>query len=157
MARLRSIYEDLGCRDVTTYLQSGNVVFRHDDDPAGVAAGVEASIKRELGLEIHVLGRTQAQLKRVVATDPFPNADPSRRFVMFLSAAPSAEVAREHARVTSGADEALLVGREVYLHCPDGVGNSKLPGLVSERRLGVTATNRNWRTVTQLLELSSSA
>jgi uncharacterized protein (DUF1697 family) len=154
MARLRALYEALGCEDVATYLQSGNVVFRRDRDPAGVGRGVERAIKRELGLDVRVLDRTHADLAEIVEVDPFPKADPSRRLVMFLSAPPGKEIAREIGHVTLGPDEARLIGRELHLHCPDGVGNSKLPGLLNERRLGVTATARNWRTVTRLLELS---
>ena len=64
MARLRALYVTLGCEDVETYLQSGNVVFRRDRDPAGVGRGVERAIKRELGLDIRVLDRTHAELAR---------------------------------------------------------------------------------------------
>ncbi len=156
MARLRALYEALGCEDVTSYLQSGNVVFRRSRDPAGVSHGVERAIKRELGLDIRVLDRSHADLATIVEADPFPDAEANRRLVMFLSAAPGPAIAREIGHVTLGPDEAYLIGREVHLHCPDGVGNSKLPGLLSERRLGVTATARNWRTVTRLLELSSA-
>lgn len=154
MARLRAIYASIGCLDVTTYLQSGNVVFRHDGDPDAIAAGVEAAIKSELGLDVRVLGRTHDEMAGIVAVDPFPEADPSRRLVMFLSSAPEAAIAAELGRVTSGPDQAVLIGEEYHLHCPDGVGNSKLPALLSDRRLGVTATARNWRTVTRLLALS---
>lgn len=156
MARLRALYEALGCDDVATYLQSGNVVFSREHDPASVATRVEGAIKRELGLEIHVLGRTHAELARIVASDPFPTADPSRRLVMFLSVAPGREIARELSHVTSGPDEAVLVGEEFHLYCPDGIGTTKLTGRLSKRRLGVTATARNWRTVTNLLELSGA-
>ena len=154
MARLRALYEALGCEDVTTYLQSGNVVFRRDRDPAAVRRGVERALKRELGLDVRVLDRTHADLAGIVESDPFPGTDPSRRLVMFLSARPGSEIAREIAHVKLGPDEARLIGGEIHLHCPDGVGDSKLPGLLSERRLGVTATTRNWRTVGRLRELS---
>ena len=137
-----------------TYLQSGNVVFRRTRDPAGVGKGVERAIKRELGLEVRVLDRTHAALAAIVEADPFPDADPSRRFVMFLSGPPGREIARELEHVRLGPDEAVLVGQELHLHCPDGIGNSKLPGLLSEKRLGVAATTRNWRTVTRLLEMT---
>ena len=50
-----------------------------------------------------------------------------------------------------------LIGREIHFHCPDGLSNSKLPGLLTERRLGVTATTRNWRTVSRLVELSGDS
>src|SRR6478735_11142754 len=81
MARLRALYETLGCEDVTTYLQSGNVVFRHARNPASVGRGVERAIKRELGLDIRVLDRSHADLAAVIGADPFPGADPSRHLV----------------------------------------------------------------------------
>jgi uncharacterized protein (DUF1697 family) len=154
MADLRAIYEAMGCEDVTTYLQSGNVVFRRTR-PGAVPAEVEAAIRRAFGLDIRVLGRTHDELARVVAADPFPGAEASQRLVMFLSEAPSPDVARGSGHVTSGRDEALLVGMEVHLHCPDGLARTKLMGLLSDRRLGVAATARNWRTVTSLRDLSA--
>jgi uncharacterized protein (DUF1697 family) len=156
MTRLRALYEALGCEDVATYLQSGNVVFRRARDPAGVGRGVELALKRELGLDVRVLDRTHADLAAIIEADPFPGADPSRRLVMFLSSRPGDAIAREVEHVKLGPDEALLIGRELHLHCPDGIGNSRLPGLLTERRLGVTATARNWRTVTRLDELSAN-
>ena len=129
MARLRALYEALGCEEVATYLQSGNVVFRRDRDPAGVGKGVERAIKRELGIDVRVLDRSHDDMAAIVEADPFPGADPSRRFVMFLSAAPGTEIAREIEHVKLGPDESRLIGREIHLDCPDGLGNSKLPGL----------------------------
>jgi uncharacterized protein (DUF1697 family) len=155
MARLRAIYEGVGCEHVETYLQSGNVVYRRKRGPGGVAAEVEAAIRAEFGHEVRVLGRTHAALERIVAADPFPDAEPVRRLVLFLESAPAPAIAHDLGRVTSGRDEAILIGEEFHLHCPDGIGNTKLLGLLSERRLGVVATGRNWRTVTRLLELSS--
>lgn len=154
MARLRSIYAALGCLDVTTYLQSGNVVFRRKDGPDDVAAAVETALQDELGLDIRVLGRTHAELARIVAADPFPHAEPNRRIVLFLSAAPAATVARELGHLHDGPDEAILIGEEFHLHVPDGMGRSRLVQRLGDRRLGVTSTGRNWRTVRRLLELS---
>ncbi len=154
MARLRALYVTLGCEEVETYLQSGNVVFHRDKDAAGIGRRVERAIKRELGLDIRVIDRTHVQLASIVAGDVFPDADPSRRVVMFLAGPPGREIAKELGHVTLGADEAMLIGEELHLHCPDGIGSSKLPGLLSEKRLGVAATARNWRTVTRLEEMS---
>ncbi len=155
MARLRALYEALGCDDVATYLQSGNVVFHRARNPAGVGRGVERAIKRELGLDIRVLDRSHADLAAIIEADPFPGVDPSRRLVMFLSAAPGDAIAREVEHLKLGPDEARLIGRELHVHYPDGISNSRLPGLLTERRLGVTATARNWRTVTRLHEMSA--
>jgi uncharacterized protein (DUF1697 family) len=153
MARLRSIYESLGCEDITTYLQSGNVVFRHKDDPVAVAAGVAAAIRDEFGFEIRILGRTHRQLAKVVAADPFPKAEPNRRIVLFLSEAPTAAIAKMYGHLHEGPDEAILIGEEI--HVPDGMGRTRLMATLTDRRLGVTSTGRNWRTVTRLLGLSA--
>ena len=154
MARLRAIYESIGCEDVATYLQSGNVVFRRTRAPGAVAAEVEAAVTAEFGHRIRILTRTHAEMKRIVDADPFPHAEPARRLVLFLEKPLTAPLAKELAHVTSGRDEAVLIGQEFHLHCPDGIGNTKLVGLLSDRRLGVAATGRNWRTVTRLLELA---
>ena len=72
MTRLRALYATLGCEDVETYLQSGNVVFRRDRDPGGVAGRVERAIKRELGLDLRVLTRTHTELAAIVAAVRVP-------------------------------------------------------------------------------------
>jgi uncharacterized protein (DUF1697 family) len=155
MARLRALYVTLGCEDVETYLQSGNVVFRRDRDVSGVGRRVERAIKRELGLDVRVFDRSQAELAAIVDADPFPDTDPSRHIVMFLAGPPGREIARELEHVRLGSEEAVLVGMEMHLHCPDGVGDSRLAGMITEKRLGVAATARNWRTVTRLTEMSA--
>ena len=120
MARLRALYEALGCEDVATYLQSGNVVFRRARNPAGVGRGVERAIKRELGLDIRVLDRSHADLTAIIDADPFPGADPSRHLVMFLSTAPGDAIAREVEHVKLGPDEARLIGRSSTCTTPTG-------------------------------------
>ena len=155
MARLRSIYEGLGCLDVGSHLQSGNILFRHDR-PAAVAAGVERAIEDEFGFRVRVLGRSHAQMARIVAADPFPDADPRRRLVLFLSGKLAASIVGELGHVTDGRDEAVLIGADYHLHLAGGILESSIPALLVERRLGVTVTSRNWRTVTRLAELSGA-
>jgi uncharacterized protein (DUF1697 family) len=99
-----------------------------------------------------VLLRTRAELAKLVAGNPFLRAgkDPSTLHVTFLADVPGG------ARIEapgSGADEFRIVRREVYVHCPNGYGRSKLSNAFFEKKLGVVATTRNWRTVTTLAEL----
>src|SRR5215212_8754327 len=72
MQQLREIYESIGCRDVGTHLQSGNVVLRDDRTPDEVSKLAERAIRRELGLDVQVVGRTADQLAAAVAADPWP-------------------------------------------------------------------------------------
>jgi uncharacterized protein (DUF1697 family) len=157
MADLRRLLTDLGHSDVRTHLNSGNALFatpRRSTDAIG--REIETALDRELNLPVKVVVRTRDELAAVVAGDPFADLvdDPARYLVSFLSAAP-------HEAATDGVDAAqvtperfAVVGRELYLWCPAGLLASRLPQLFGEARLGVTATSRNWRTVTRLLELA---
>ena len=139
--------------DVRTLIQSGNVVF---SSPQDVTSGsIEAALERELGLTVPVLLRTPAELQRILAGNPFPDADPSSLHVGFMSRKPPAKAVREldSARFAPEEVEVEVEGLELYFHLPNGMGRAKLPPYV-DRRLGVPTTVRNWRTVTKLLEIA---
>lgn len=157
MDELRALFAALGHADVTTYIQSGNVVFKSPvDRPSELAHGVEERIAGDLALPVTVLVRTRDELAQVVRGNPFLDrrADVAKLHVTFLAAVPDAVPVRELNGQRFDRDELRVVGREVYLHCPDGYGRTKLSNTFLERRLGVAATTRNWKTVTTLLELA---
>jgi uncharacterized protein (DUF1697 family) len=157
MAHLRELMLELGYEDVRTHLQSGNAVFTAPQTPPDqTAQEIESQLERHLGLSVRVLIRTGEELARAVAANPLPEAvsEPSRLLVIFLSAAPSPDLLRE----LDPADfEPELYGvgeREIYVWCPEGLRTLKLSYAFWEKRLGVTATGRNWNTVTKLLALA---
>jgi uncharacterized protein (DUF1697 family) len=142
---------------VVTFIQSGNVVFKsRSKSSAAVTRGIEERIARDLGLDVAVLLRTKDELARVVSGNPFlrTKADRSKLHVTFLAEAPDAELVRAAAEVDAGKDEMRVRGRDVFLSCPGGYGNTKLSGTFIEKRLRTVATTRNWNTVTKLLELA---
>jgi uncharacterized protein (DUF1697 family) len=155
MAELRAALEDAGFEDVKTYLQSGNVVLSSKAKLEQTARKVERLIEGEFGLEIAVVARTGAQLARVVARNPLGDVatDPKRYQVSFLEGPLPAASKRklEQARIDS--ERFVVRGREIYAWHPAGVARSKLWAALAGRGLGVTATARNWTTVTKLLEL----
>jgi len=159
MADLRAVLEDLGATDVRTYLQSGNAVFRSDRKGADLATGIAGGIRRSVGLDIAVMVRTEKQLRDLVAKNPFagPKADPKTLHVTFLGAKPDAKRVRELRGGSFEPERFELVGRDVYLETPNGYGRAKLNNATLERRLGVAATTRNWRTATALAELAAPA
>jgi uncharacterized protein (DUF1697 family) len=157
MSELQQSLRELGYRDVSTYIQSGNVIFSTTGRSIPkLVADTERQLERDFGSSPAVLVRTAPELARVVAADPFARrgADPSRRHVTFLAAEPSTERLAAFAAPPSGRDELVIIGREVYVHTPDGYANSKLTGSLLERRLGVLSTTRNWNTVTKLHALA---
>ncbi len=118
---------------------------------------LEALIARELGVDPLVVVRTHAELGSVIEGNPFPAAvaHPKLLQVSFLSARPKAAVAREIERADWGPDAVAFRGREIYADYPEGMRNSKLGRALTDERLGVTATARNWNTVVKLFELSA--
>jgi len=155
MAELRAALEDAGFEDVKTYLQSGNVVLSNKAKPEQTARKVERLIQERFGLEIAVVARTGGQLARVVARNPLGDVakDPKRYQVSFLDGPLPATSKQklEEARVES--ERFVVHGREIYAWHPAGVARSKLWAELAGRGLGVTATARNWTTVTALLAL----
>ena len=147
MPDLRAALEDAGYEDVRTYVQSGNVVLRSSRSAARVAADVAAAT----GLEVDVMVRTAEHLAQIVEGNPYPQVQDGKTLhVAFLEGGrpelPDGDFAPE---------ECTLAHGELYVWLPDGMRDSRLAKALSERRLGVRATWRNWNTVLALHELAS--
>jgi uncharacterized protein (DUF1697 family) len=158
MADLRELLCALGYDDVSTYLQSGNALFTSPrDDPRTMEKEIELEIERALGLDVPVVIRTPDELASVVAGNPFPHAParPSHYYVCFLSGQPDPTTLSTIDRWRFEPDEFHVGDRAIYLWYPNGLHGSKLSNAFWERRLGLTATSRNWNTVTKLLALAT--
>ena len=157
MSDLKSVCETIGLQNVQTYLQSGNVVFRggRGSLPA-IARRIETALQERAGVEARVILRTAADLRHVVAGNPFSIArDPSRLLVAFLDGELSHEAqAALQKAAEAGGEELHFAGREIYIYFPEGAGTSKLMNAMTEKKLGVAATTRNWNSVNALLRLA---
>ncbi len=160
MARLRATLEALGHEDVATYVQSGNVVFRSRSRSASsIRGGLERVIKAEFGFDVVVIVRTRAELADVVDRNPFrvSRATEPQLHVAFLADRPTRPSVARLDPNRSPPDEFVVVDRQVYLRCPNGMGRTKLTNDYLERQLGTSATVRNWRTVNELRRLVESS
>ena len=157
MAELRTLVEALGAEDVKTYVQSGNVVFTL---PAQAVSKLEKTlqdgIKKQFGLDVPVVVRTKEQLAKVRDNNPFrrKTKDPKALHVTFLAGKADAKGAKELSAQDWTPDQLAVKSTEVFLLCPNGYGVSKLGNAFLEKKLGVTATTRNWNTVNKLIELA---
>jgi len=154
MERLRELCAGLGAKNVRTYVQSGNVVF----EAAGNAGKWEQSLERKLAgesrLPVSVMVRTAAEIAKVAAGNPFlkeKGIDTTRLAVTFLKEEASREGLAALGAKDIGRERFHCVGREFYLHCPDGFANAKL--YLMDRVLGQKTTTRNWNTVNKLQEM----
>ncbi|SMD19193.1 DUF1697 domain-containing protein [Rhizobium sp. RU36D] len=147
MSDLKAICLKLGFKDVSTYIQSGNVVFRTEGSEEEVAARLDAALAEVLGKAPDVMVRTLAELSGVLHDNPFAAMEPNRVLVSFFST-PLPDDALNGIVAPDG-EEAVVRGREIYVHYPIGSGRSKLklPALKS-------GTSRNINTVVKLVGLA---
>lgn len=159
MGELRDLLTGLGYEDVRTYLQSGNVVLTSDRSDAQLERELEQQISAKLGVDTPIVVRTRDELADVVERDPLGDVvkDPKRYQVTFLSAALAPEPKRRLSGLDVAPERFVVSGREIYAWHPDGVQRSRLAAALTDSRLGVTATARNWNTVTKLLDLADAA
>ena len=156
MPELRELLRSAGFQDVRTYLQSGNVVLSSNSSPEQLARDCVQQIALRFGLDIEVVVRTRAELTEVVQRNPLGKVavNPKRYQVTFMAAEPDPEVVRKLGAAVVPPEQLVVIGREAYAWHPDGIGRSKLSSLLAGRGLGVTATARNWTTVTNLLAIA---
>ncbi len=151
MARLRTAVESLGHAEVTTYIQSGNIIFT---SAGKVTPGsFEKLIASTFGIETAVMLRTPAQLANALKTNPFPKADPARLHIGFMAASPPAAAVASLDAERFLPEQFAIRGTELYLHLPAGMGTTKLPAYLG-RMLKVPTTIRTWRTVVTLADLA---
>jgi uncharacterized protein (DUF1697 family) len=158
MADLRELLSALGYDDAHTLLQSGNVVLTANARPEQLAQALERAIAGKLGVDTPVVVRTRAQLAAIAAHNPLAEVatEPKLYQVSFLSAKPNTSAMRELAALDLAPERFVHHGREIYAWHPNGIQRSPLAKLLTDKRLGVTVTARNWNTVGKLLELADT-
>jgi uncharacterized protein (DUF1697 family) len=157
MDRLRSICAELGFRNVLTYVQSGNIVFEAEDCLSDCVRVLEQKLSGQTRLPVTVIVRTPGELGAVIRRNPFlkeEEVDRSRLYVTFLAGSAARDGLSKLNAIKAGADQFRLSGKEVYLYCPGGYGESKLSNSAVEKTLSVRATTRNWNTVNRLYEMA---
>jgi uncharacterized protein (DUF1697 family) len=156
MDRLRALCADLGVKNARTYVQSGNIIFEAKGSSAHWAQALERKLAGESRLAVSVIVRTTAEMARVLVANPFlkeKGIDPAKLHVTFLQTAPARAVLDALVEPKSGSDRFKCLGQEIYLHCPDGYGRTKLTNNWFEKMLAVRSTTRNWNTVNKLVEM----
>ena len=152
MADLRSWLLAAGLGDVRTYIQSGNVVLEHAPR-IDVAALVHDVIEDRGGFDVPVIVRSAAQWSKVIAANPYRDAAPTELHVSFLAGAPDDASVAAATKEDWAPEEFAVVGRDVYLHLPQGMGRSVM---VPRLKVIAGATTRNWNTVLALRDLARS-
>ena len=160
MKGLAELCTALGCSEVQTYIQSGNVVFSAPKPVvAKFPALLAAAILRKFKFEVPVVVRSAEELARLAKGNPFlrKGIEHDWLHVAFLADAPTAEQVASLDPTRSPGDAWVVVERDIYFHFPRGAGQTKLTNQYLDARLKTVSTLRNWRTVLKLLEMASAS
>ena len=160
MADLKLLFLNNGFSEVKTYIQSGNVIFKTNElNTDKIEQCIIMAVEKQFSYDIKVLVLTKKELSTIFNSNPFlerASIDISALCVTFLSAIPTQDKVTEIKELgLKNNDEFSLEKKNIYLHCPNGFGKTKLTNNLFERKFKVNATTRNWKTITKLIELSN--
>ncbi len=153
MDMLRGLFEGLGYTHVSTFIASGNVIFKADAAPGALETQIEAHLEQELGYEVATFIRSPAELAatvRYAAGIPGYNPEANSLHVAFLKHVPADLAWSKLLEKQSSMDTFYYEGRECYWHCRGKVSDSKFSNVMLERLLKQPATMRNITTVQKL-------
>lgn len=160
MSDLRSFFEGLGFEDVRTLLQTGNVLFGAAAQASSHLEGhLETEASKRIALETTFFVRTAAELKTVIAKNPYQaeaRRDPGHLVVQFMKDAPLVASVKALQDAIAGPEYVTAIRKQLYVVYPDGIGRSKLTTKLIETRLGTRMTGRNWNTLLKLAALAGA-
>ena len=156
MADLREHLESWGFNDVTSYIQSGNIAFQSSLTARECEKIISDGIRKEYGWEVPVLVRTASQIIAILENCPFPKEKKEKSYFSLLSDAPHEDDIQEANSLTPPPNEEFVVTAEcIYFFCATYYGKAKLSNNWFEKKLKVSATSRNYRTMMKLVEMAS--
>lgn len=160
MADLRALYENIGFTDVKSYIQSGNLAFGTNKEESNQALEekIAGAIAENYPFEVPILVRRKEEIEATLANNPFAkeaDIDIKKLHVTFLAQMPAQDRLDLLAEVNYPPDRFEINGQDIFIHCPNRYGETKLSNTFFERKLKVSATTRNWKTVNKLWEMVS--
>ncbi len=152
MRELVSILEELGCAEVKTYIQSGNVVLRSTKTATLLQDSVQDEIGKIKKFRVGVLALPISKFELAVKNCPFEANDGKHVHYFFTVTKPEPLNVEFLETLRTETEKYELIGSVFYLFAPDGIGRSKLANKI-EKALGVPTTARNMNTINKLVEL----
>ncbi len=154
MSDLRDLYTACGMYDVVTYIQSGNIIFSSESlDAMALQTELEVAFASRFGFASDTVVRNATEIAAIIARNPFadqPDRASEWLVVLFLADQPSPTAEVDLRQSYAGPETYSVIGKEVFLYYPNGIGRSKLTNVLLERMLRTRGTVRNWNTVLKL-------
>ncbi|MEM7373968.1 MAG: DUF1697 domain-containing protein [Bacteroidota bacterium] len=161
MADLRAHLAELPIRHIQTYIQSGNIIFEHENtDPGILERLIHDKIAEKYGYDVPVLVKTAEDLNRVLQNNPFQEeseSGPKRVYFTFLASEPDEARIAKLSEVDYQPEKYVLEGKDIYFFSPSGYGRARMSNNFFENKLKVRATTRNWKTTQVLYKMAMAA
>ncbi len=158
MDALKALYQELGFKNIDTYIQSGNVIFQHtNSNEVELKNLIQDKIKTAFDFDVPVIVLSAIKLKSIISNNPFANdSDKNAAYIhiTFLAEQPEYFDPVNILSKKSDSEEIHLTQDAIYLYCPNGYGKTKLTNNFIESKLKVQATTRNWKTSLKLQDMS---
>lgn len=155
MADLKLLFAGLGFLDVETYIQSGNVIFNSQEELAEISIKIEEAILEKYNFVVPVIVRLVSDLEKSIKNNPFYDGTTNQikqLCLTFLKESPLKEncLILETLNTKNSFE---IINKDVFIHFEGSYHKSKLTNNFFEKKLNVSATTRNWKTVLKLLAL----
>lgn len=158
MTELKSLFEGLGFTQVSTYIQSGNVVFNHDMvETDQLQKQIKKAIQSKFNFEVDVFIRSASELHQALKNNPYVHKYPdklNRIFYAFLSETPHKDMINALAKIDHSPEEYFIDREIIYFYVPNGYGRAKINNNYFEKKLKVSASTKNWKTVRKLYQMA---
>lgn len=159
MIEVREMMTRTGFKNVRTYIQSGNIIFKSELNSTKELQGlIHRAIEETFGFDVPVLVKTANEIRGVLLKNPYNNENDlahNRVYFVLLQDTPDAELVKTFKSMNFPNEKFRVSDTCVYLCCENGYGKAKLSNNMIERKLEVKATARNYRTMNKLLEIAS--
>ncbi len=157
MAVLKDILAAAGFKNVTTYIQNGNIVLETDTGKEEITAKIQQLINEHFNLQISVFCLDLTEMETALESNPFVNdIEPNKLFFTFLNEKPNIELINDLEKIDFGNEQFRIIDKMLYFYVPAGMGASKLNNNFFEKKLKVTATGRNLNTINKLLDIAKN-
>lgn len=158
MADLRQLFKKLGFSNTTSYIQSGNIIFDYEKnvEVKELEDKIQEAIFKAYGFEVPVIIRSVNEIEHSISNNPFLNSNEIERLhLTFLKETPDTINLEQINEYNFPSDDFNIMGKNVFIYCSEKYSDSKLTNTFFEKKLKVTATTRNWKTVNKLFEIAT--
>lgn len=151
MPDLKALYEKIGFKNVSTYIQSGNVIFESTSNK-GLCESISKNIQETFDCTVPVVIRTQSELQDIISRNPFAQMEPKNVHVLMLSGTLTAEQQSMLNTFSFEPDVFILSGKEIFIYYPNGAARTKLTAAFFEKKTGLIGTARNMNTIEKIYQ-----